>query len=495
MGLVQRQGIKYSIVNWAGVMIGVFSTLYIYPRALEEFGLLRFILDTAALLMPLYSLGISSVSIRFFPNFEDKASGHHGYLGLLMLWSLLGYALFGVAAWLLWQPILGFYTAQNALFAEHLWLLFPVAFLTLVNNVFSQYSMNFKRIVVPSLLMDFSQKLALPILVAAYWQGWIPLPWMLTGIVAYQTLVAAGFVVYIRHLEAWHWRPDWPFFWEKMFRPMLGYAVFGVVGGLGFLLVFKLDTWTVGTFVGLKNNGIYAIAAFIASIMEVPSRALVGISNPLIVKHWHDGNTAEIEVLYQKVSINLLIAGLLLFGAFWVSVKPFYQVIANGEMLEAGKWVILLLGIGKLVDMATGLNNYILTYSKYFRYSYLQIGLPALLGVGLNVLLAPRMGIVGIALATLASTIFYNLISLALNWYFFRLQPFSAHSVRVLGVASAAFAVAWLLPGPAHAWGCILLKSGTFAALFSAGVLWLRASPDLNELVGRVWGMIYRRQA
>lgn len=495
MGLVQRQGIKYSIVNWAGVMIGVFSTLYVYPRALEEFGLLRFILDTAALLMPLYSLGISSVSIRFFPNFEDKASGHHGYLGLLMLWGLLGYALFGVAAWLLWEPVLGFYSAQNPLFGQHLWLLFPVAFLTLVNNLFSQYSMNFKRIVVPSLLMDFSQKLALPLLVAAYWQQWIPLNAMLMGIVAYQSLVSLGFVVYIKHLGAWHWRPDWPFFWGKMFRPMLGYAVFGVVGGLGFLLVFKLDTWTVGTFVGLEKNGIYAIAAFIASIMEVPSRALVGISNPLIVKHWHDGNTAEIAVLYRKVSINLLIAGLLLFGAFWVSVEPFYRVIANGEMLEAGKWVILLLGIGKLVDMATGLNNYILTYSKHFRYSYLQIGLPALLGVGLNLLLAPRMGIVGIALATLASTIFYNLISLALNWHFFRLQPFSVQSLRTLALAVAAFAVAWLLPAPTHAWACILLKSGTFAGLFAVGALWWRVSEDLNEVVGRLWAMLRRRRA
>jgi len=434
MGLVQRQGIKYSIVNWVGVLIGAYSSLFIYPRALEEFGLLRFILDTAALLLPLISLGISSVSIRFFPQFEDKERGHHGYLGVLMLWGLAGYLIFGGLALLLWQPISAFYAERSILFAGRLWLLFPVSLLMLVNGVLNQYALNFKRIVVPSLLMDFSQKLALPLLVIAYWQRLLPLDAMLSGIVVYMALVTVGFVIYIRHLGAWYWRPDRAFF-RKMFGPMRKYAVFGLVGGLGFLLISKLDTWSVGTFVGLKSNGVYAIASFIANIMEVPSRGLLNISIPLIVKHWHEKNTAEIASLYQKVSINLFIFGLLLFGAFWISVGPFYKIVANGQMLETGKIVILLLGIGKLVDMATGLNNYILNYSEHFRYSYWQIGLPALVGVFASIALVPSMGMTGAAIATLISTMFYNGISLWLNWHFFRMQPFSFQSLIALSLA------------------------------------------------------------
>ena len=485
MGLVQRQSIKYSVMNWVGVLIGVFSTLFIYPHALEEYGLMRFLLDTSMLLFPLLSLGINSLTIRFFPHFEDKEKGHHGFLGVLLLWGIVGYVFFALLALLFWPHILAFYTGRSSLFQDYLWLLFPLSFLTLLNSIFSQYAINFKRIVVPSLLLDFSQKVTLPLLVLAYWQHWIPLQMMLMGIVLYMITVTAGFVGYIIYLRAWFWRPDFYFFDRVMLRKMLDYAAFGLIGGVGFMLVSKLDSWFVGTFINLKSNGVYAISAFIANVMEVPSRAVIGISIPLIAKHWHEDNMAAIAVLYRKVSINLFIAGLLLFGAFWVSVQPFFQIIANGEALEAGRTVILLLGIAKLVDMATGLNNYILNYSRHYRYSYLQIALPAIVSVVLSIWLVPLLGITGAAIATLCATSFYNLISLGLNWYFFRMQPFSPQLLKALLLACMAFAITWLLPMPSQPWVAICWKSGTFTLLFGGAIFGFAVSSDLNELANK----------
>lgn len=162
MGLVQRQSIKYSVVNGVGVLIGVFSTLFVYPHALEEYGLMRFILDSSTLVYPFVSLGVGSLIIRFFPRFEDKEKGHHGLLFFLVAWGLIGYAVFGLLAWIFWNDILGFYAGRSPLFSEYLWLVFPVLFISLLNNIFHQYSIGFRRIVVPSLLLDFSQKIALP---------------------------------------------------------------------------------------------------------------------------------------------------------------------------------------------------------------------------------------------------------------------------------------------------------------------------------------------
>ena len=486
MGLVQRQSIKYSIVNWAGVLIGVLSTLFVYPHALEEYGLMRFIIDTSTLVYPFVSLGMNSLIIRFFPRFEDKEKGHHGFLFLLVTWGLIGYVVVAVVALFFWKDILGFYAGRSPLFSEYLWLLFPVLFITLLNSIFHQYSIGFRRIVVPSLLIDFSQKIALPLLVVAYWQQWISLRIMLVGVVVYMLLVTVGFVWYIVTLGGWRWKPDFEFFNKKLFREMLDYAIFGIVGGAGYMVVSRLDTWLVGTFVSLKSNGIYSISMFIASVLEVPTRAIVGISIPLIAKHWHDQNTAEISVLYRQASINLLIAGLFLFGSFWVSVEPFFKIIVNGEMLEAGKWVILLLGIGKLVDMATGLNNYVLNYSKFYRYSYLQIALPAILSVSLGLWLVPKMGIMGAAITALCSTVLFNLISLMLNWYFFKMQPFSFGALKALAISVAAFAATWFLPMPGDPWLAVCLKSGTFAVLFGAAVLWLRLSPELNKMFDKL---------
>jgi O-antigen/teichoic acid export membrane protein len=483
MGLVQRQGLKYSIVNWVGVLIGVLSTMFVYPRALDEYGLLRFIIDTSTLIFPVLSLGVNSLTIRFFPKFEDKESGHHGFLALMILWGLSGYLLFAGIAWFFWPSIQSFYTAKNPIFSSYLWMLFPVSLMMLLNNIMNQYAINFKRIVIPSLLFDFSQKIALPLLVLSYWLHWIDLHIMLTGVMVYLVLVTIGFVYYIISLKAWNWRIDFTFVNWKMIRSMLEYALFGIVGGAGFLLISRLDGWMVGTFVDLKHNGIYSISSFIANVMDVPSRALIGITIPLIAAHWNNENVKEIEILYKKTSINLLLAGLLLFGAFWVSVTPFFNIIANGPTLLEGKTVILLLGIAKLVDMATGLNNYVLNYSKHYRYSYIQICIPAIAGTLLSIWLVPIMGITGAAIGTLCASVCYNLISFVLNWYFFRMQPFSIEALKALFLALICFGLSEWLPNISNPWLAIMLKSGVYTAVFSCTVLWFELSPDLNSML------------
>src|SRR5690554_3493298 len=101
MGVIRRQGLKKSIVLYFGVLIGIFSTLYIYPLAEDAYGLARFLLSMAGILAPFLSFGMSSLAIRFFPEFRDKDSGHHGFLGLLLFFSTASFIFFGAILYLI----------------------------------------------------------------------------------------------------------------------------------------------------------------------------------------------------------------------------------------------------------------------------------------------------------------------------------------------------------------------------------------------------------
>lgn len=483
MGLVQRQGIKYSIINWFGILIGALSIVFVYPLALEEYGAIRFFLDTTLFLFPVLSFGIGSVAIRFFPVFEEKSNGHHGYLGLLLLWGGISYIIFGLIALCLWGHISDFYAKKNPEISNYIWIIFPTSFFYLLNFILNQYVVNFGRIVIPSLLIDVSQKIVIPILLVVYIHGYISLEFMLCAIPGYLFLVSVLLYLYIQSLGENFLRIDFSFIDIKMVKNMLYYAVYGVIGGLGFFIVTKLDTWTVPTYIGLKSNGVYSISAFIAGIMEVPLRGIVIATTPLISKSWYNENIEQIKELYQKASINLFMAGLLLFGTFWVSVEPFFRVVANGEVLESGKILILILGVGKLFDMSAGLNNHILSYSNRFYLSYAQIILSALLGITVSVLLLPGYGMVGAALATVASTIFLNLLSLYFNWKYFRIQPFTMKFVKAFLIGLAAYSLVSFMPVPASNWWTIVIKSGTFATFFLLLVLRFRISPELNQAV------------
>ena len=59
--VIQNQSIVYSIINYFGAFIGVFSTLYIYPSDLNLYGLYGFLTNTASLLTPFITLGFGSI--------------------------------------------------------------------------------------------------------------------------------------------------------------------------------------------------------------------------------------------------------------------------------------------------------------------------------------------------------------------------------------------------------------------------------------------------
>jgi O-antigen/teichoic acid export membrane protein len=86
MGIIKRQGIKNSIVNYLGVAIGALSVIFIYPIIdPKDIGIIQFVIGTATILTPFTGWGLSMASVNFFPEVKDKAKQHSGYLFTLLL--------------------------------------------------------------------------------------------------------------------------------------------------------------------------------------------------------------------------------------------------------------------------------------------------------------------------------------------------------------------------------------------------------------------------
>jgi O-antigen/teichoic acid export membrane protein len=227
---------------------------------------------------------------------------------------------------------------------------------------------------------------------------------------------------------------------------------------------------------------VYAIAAYLAAIIEVPIKSLYAASASSVAKYLAENDRAALEKLYKSVSINLLVAGLLLFGSIWVSIESLFEMLPHGEELAAGKWVFLFVGLSRLVEMGTGLNNYMVYYSQYYRYSLLSLGVLAVANIALNIWLIPVMGITGAAIATLLSIAGYNAVSLWLVWLKFRLSPFTDNTWKALALALAAFLFANLIPVSGYDLFDLAFRSGFFALLFLMLALRFRVSEDLNKL-------------
>ncbi len=485
MGVIQRQSFKHSVVNFTGLMVGALSMLLLYPRVLEPYGLMSFLLSVSALGLPMLTLGANAVALRFFPVFEDKPTGHHGLLPLLMLMCGAGCLLGAVVAGLFWPQLVA--SVRSPLLREYLWVAFPYSLLYVLNSVLAVYCANFKRIVVPSILFDLSQKLALPLLLVGVWQGWWGLGAALAGMVLHALLVLLGLVLYLRSLGQWHWRPDWTFLTPALRREMMQFVGLGAFGGFALLMVTKLDGLMVGSTSTLTETGVYAIAVNIAAFIGVPTTSLYTASVSSVSRYLTDNNLTELDSLYKKVSINLLVVGLLLLGALLTSVDEMFAILPNRGALEVGKTALLLLGLARLVEMATGLNNYLIYYSKYYRYSLLALGLLAAANVGFNLLLIPRFGLSGAAAAALISITLYNLFTLVMVYQKFGLQPFTRAAPVALLLATGVFGLVWWVPRTGYAWVDLVLRSGLFTVMFAGLVLRFGLSHDLNDAARKGW--------
>lgn len=487
MGVVKRQGIKQSLVTYVGVVIGIANMLFIYPAFLVEgqIGIISYVRETAAMMSLFVFLGGADLVVRYFPHFRDEGNGNNGILFILIGIVTVGCLIFTTAALLFKDRIMAFFAEKEEplLYLQYAFLIIPATVLVAYGNLFLLYASNFRRIVIPALINELLPKLGLPLLVIAYHFGYISFGAILYGSLTIYLSMLIGQVWYIRYLGQLRLRPKFSFLNKGLLKEMANFSLYGFVGSLGSRFSSEfLNFFMLGTISTLTNTGVYTIAYSIANVVDVPRKAISRIVSPLLADKFKEEKLDEVAELYRKSSINQLIVGLWVFLGIWLSIDQVFEIMPNGERFVAGKYVVLLLGIARIVDMATGVNSEIISYSKYYRYNFYLILLMAVVHVTSSLFFIKTQGLLGVAIASLLTMTVYNLAKYLVLWSKLRFQPFSIHTIKVLFAAFMAVFLTKLMPDITQPFFQAAINSTLFTTLFLGLIYWSKASPDLNLL-------------
>ena len=498
MGVVKRQGIKQSIVTYFGVVLGIVNILVVYPACLEraELGIITYVRETAAMLSLFVFLGSTELIVRYFPFFKNEEKQHHGFLALLM--SIVGFGcLLLLAAWFTFQGLIYLQYAEKEdvdLYLRFVHYIVPFTILIAFGNLLTVYASNFHRIVVPSIFNELFPKIGLPLLVLAYFVDFIPFETVFWGTLVIYVLILLGQLAYVRYLGQLHLWPDFSFLKKPLLKDMAHYSLYGFLGSLGSRFSSEfISIFMVGTISTLTNTGIFRIAYFVANVIDVPRKAISRITSPILADKWKEEKTDEIADIYHKTSLNQLIAGLWLFLAIWVSIDEIYKIMPNGEAYAAGKYVVFVLGIARVVDMVTGVNSEIISFSKYYRYNFFLILFMAVIHVTANLLLIEQFGIVGAALAVLVSIFLFNFAKFMVLKWRLGMQPFTRKTLWTVLFAGLAYLIAYLVPETGFALIDATLKSGLLTLVFGGLVWYFKVSPDINQLVEHGLDMVRKK--
>ncbi len=470
MGIIQRQGLKKSLVQYTGVLIGAFSTFFIFPLAVPQYGLLRFLIATATLILPLVNLGTNTAILRFFPEFRHEKKGHHGFLALLLMVIAAGFVLVVLLAQLTRPAIIAYYSDRDPLLQENLFYVLPLSLLIALTYMLTIYISNFLRVVVPTILHELTLKIALPVFILLYVYGLLDEQGLIYGLLITYTLIVLALLGYLRRLDpASFSKPRFDFLNAARLRRIADYSLFGFLGSVGSLLAFQIDTFMVGSLSGLYATGVYSIALFIAGTIDIPMRSLQSITAPIVSDAWQKKDLPAIAVLYKKTSLILLAAGCALLSLIWINLDELAEILPKGEVFRQGKYVILLLGLAKISDLATSINNPIINFSKYYRFNLYAVFFLGISNVLLNLWLIPKYQIVGAALASAISLAAFNALKAGFIYLRFGMQPFTRASLRVLLFTAGGLIAVYLLPGPEQPVIAMLLQSFLFVLIFGLG--------------------------
>lgn len=444
MSVVARQGFKYSIIGYIGFLLGTVSAIFIFPNDFEFYGKLRYILPSAEFLVPFVVMGISYSNVKFF-HAVDKDGKKQNMLSLSLLAVFINFLIFIVVFFIL-PHIYPKFKHSEAWKAKE--IILPLVIILSFCAVFNKYISNYKRIVVSNIFDNLIPKIAN---LGAFC---LVIYFSLSQNIAFAfffgmfALMLFGYIYYTNKLEKInldfstdYFKKDG--FWKEFFN----YSFFGFLGTFGNYLA--INSLMIGEFMGMEENGIYAVLYALISLISIPQLGLFNVSAPIISKNLADGDMEGLDKFHKKTSLTLYFLGAVLFSCIMVGFPYLTQFMPkNGTMLREYEPVVWIWGSAVLLDLATGFNGNIISLSKYYKFNILVMLLLAGLTIGLNLYFIKNtdLKLIGIALSTAISLTTYNVVKIIFNYIMFKVSPLTIEMIFVSIICTLAITVAIVLP-------------------------------------------------
>lgn len=438
MSLIYRQSAKATIVTMVGAVVGFLTTFFVLTWYLtpEEVGLTRLLVEVAMLLGGFALFATQSSSVRYFPFFHTEDGKDRGFVWLVLLIPLIGFVVFSLLYYLLRTPLVSYFTSNKKagaeLFREYYLLVLPLMVFTMYMTVSEVYCTLKQRVVVPRMVRELILRILLCVAYMLYGIGLFPsFNFFLTAFVGCYgvcMLLDLGYMVFLspRAFTSSISLPD-----HSVRRDFINYTGLTLLSALGSNIVTRLDLFMVSAQMGLDYAGIYSIAFFIVAVIEMPSRSLTAISSPMVSSALHNSDTERVRQLYQTVSQQQLLVGLIIFTLIWTNIDFIFGIMPNSDIYIQGKWVVFILGIGRLIDLSFSFGNAVLRYSRYYVWSLVYTLFVAFLTVGFNLVLIERIGMEGAAIATLLTFVISYTFQQVILWSKLRLSPITAEHGRL----------------------------------------------------------------
>ena len=482
MGIVAKQTSLNVLIIGIAFTIGGLNTLVFYPLFLsaEEYGLVVFLLATSNLLMPLIGFGVHQTIIRFFSAYNTKEEQQRFMSSVILLPLFIALIVGGIGV-LFYHSISTALSIQNPVIANYTWVIFVVAVATAYFEVFYAWARVQLQSVAGNALKEIFPRLYLFLLLMALYFFDLSFHDFVVALVSGYYLRLLLMIVLANRCYPLSIRLHFP----SNMRSILNYSITILFVASAGSLIIDIDKFMIPQLKEIKQTAFYAVAIFAATLVEVPARAMWQILNPLVATAVNDNNTKEVNSLYRRSALNLVVVSGWFFLLVNLNSEALFSLLPNVGYQKA-TLVVLYISLAKLIAMMFGCGGAIISNSSFYQIS-LVFSIVMALGVSiLNMIWIPLHGIDGAALATLVVVGVSVVIKIIYLQFKIRAHPLSWNLFKALVAVGILYTLFQYIDWTFSPIVQILLTSVLVSALYLIIVAQFKLSDDLLRLVKRI---------
>ena len=481
MGIIAKQSIYNVVSIGLAFLIGAVNMVYLYPTypGKEFQGLIVALLANSNLIQPFISFGVQHTLIKYFSEAQSKEERDR------LLWFVLLFPLVIIAL------ILPFYFQFNTALLELIagkgngvsrfpFLILAIAISTAYFEVFFSWLRVHLKTVFGNFLKEVYPRVLVFLLLMTYILEWIDLDGFINFLIIgyYLRLLCVmcySFFIYI---------PSFNFHLPSNWTSLLRYSALIFLSGAAASFILDIDKSMIFAITKDETVAFYAVALYIAAVIEAPGRAMFQITSPMVAQAINSNDLNRLEELLKKSSINLMVVSGLAFLIVNLNLLDFYKLINQPGYASAFS-VVIIISLGKFFSMSMGCLNNIISNSKYYPYVFWFSVSSAVLAVLLNYYLISAYGIMGAAFATLIVILFINSCKLILIYYAFNIHPFNRKSLSIIGSIFLIYGMVYSIPSIGSPILAILLRSLAILILFLVPFYFFKWSSEIAAVLKR----------
>lgn len=382
------------------ITLPVFTKTY----TTEMYGIWTQVSVTVSLISPLLTLQFGTAVVRFLAGEDEKAVRSRSLGAMLtaivifallvliimnLLASQISVFLFDSPAYPTFVHLTFFWTFTDALFLFFISYLRARGKIKGLSIIQASFALSKMAAVVAMAKLDFG------------------LIWIVGCIVLIELIFSLGLFNLIAREEGFP-KPNF-----VRIREFLSFSVPQIPSAIFLWIISTSDRFFITHFLTLSETGIYSSSFALGSLIALFYSPIAFVLLPVVSKAWEKKQKTDVRKYFEYSTRLFLIMAIP--GAAGVAMlsQSLLNILTTPDYL-VGWQLVLLIAVGTIFLGIYQLNLYIIYLIKQTRWLPLMIIIASAASTGLNLILIPRVGIIGAAIANMVS--YFILAGIVTAW-------------------------------------------------------------------------------